>query len=185
MMISVNVKVRDGLWTAGALLFGLVTLLAPLGRPVESWLVVASAVWAAALVPISARRPKWAMLLTAPLHAVNNLLAIAPTSLVIFRAARTVRSQAKLWALLAATAALQAGFSWLNALRAGDDLNEFLAETAFTTMFLLVFPAVSGALLGRRKPLTQVLMERNDYLEHARVLTASTARSDTRAHIAS
>jgi Histidine kinase len=28
-------------------------------------------------------------------------------------------------------------------------------------------------------------MERNDYLEHARALTASTARSDTRAHIAS
>ncbi|MEU0883460.1 histidine kinase [Lentzea sp. NPDC005914] len=185
MMISVNVKVRDGLWAAGALLFGLVTLLAPLGRPVESWLVVASAVWAAALVPISARWPKWAMVLTAPLHAVNNLLAIAPTSLVIFRAARTVRSQAQLWALLATTAALQAGFSALNALRAGDALDEYLVETAFTTTFLLVFPAVSGALLGRRKPLTQVLMERNDYLEHARVLTASTARSDTRAHIAS
>jgi signal transduction histidine kinase len=185
MMISVNVRVRDGLWTAVAFLLALVALAAPLGRPVQWWLVVASAVWAAALVPISARWPRWAMLLTTPLHAVNNLLAIAPTSLVIFRSARSIRSQPQLWALVGATAVLQAGFGALHAWRAGDSLFEYLLGTAFTVVFLLVFPAVAGALVGRRKPLTQVLMERNDYLEHARVLTASTARSDTRAHIAS
>jgi signal transduction histidine kinase len=185
MMISVDVKVRDGLWAAGALLLGLVTLLAPLGRPVEPWLIVASAVWAGALVPISARWPRWAIVLTAPLNAVNNLLAIAPTSLVIFRGARSVRSQARLWALIGITAVLQAGFGALHSWRAGDSLAEYLFGTGFTVVFLLIFPAVAGGLVGRRKPLTQVLMERNDYLEHARVLTASTARSDTRAHIAS
>ncbi|WP_157985394.1 sensor histidine kinase [Lentzea terrae] len=180
-----NVKVRDGLWAAGTLALALVTLVAPLGRPVHWWLIVASAVWAAALVPISARWPRWAILLTAPLNAVNNLLAIAPTSLVIFRAARSVRKQSQLWALIGVTAVLQAAFSGLHAWRAGDGLTEYLLGAAFTVIFLLIFPAVAGGLIGRRKPLTQVLMERNDYLEHARALTASTARSDTRAHIAS
>ncbi|MFJ8960695.1 sensor histidine kinase [Lentzea sp. NPDC102401] len=180
-----NVKVRDGLWAAGALLLALVTLFAPLGRPVHWWLVVASALWAAALVPISARWPRWAIVLTAPLNGVNNLLAIAPTSLVVFRSARSVRSQGQLWALVGVTAVLQAAFGGLHSWRAGDSLTEYVLGTLFSVIFLLVFPAVSGALIGRRKPLTQVLMERNDYLEHARALTASTARSATRAHIAS
>lgn len=185
MMISVNVRVRDWIWAAGAFLLALVALVAPLGRPVQWWLIVASALWAAALVPVSARWPRWAIVLTAPLNGINNLLAIAPTSLVIFRAARSMRSQAQLWALVGVTAVLQAGFGGLYAWRGGDSLTEYLLGTAFTVLFLLVFPAVAGALVGRRKPLTQVLMERNDYLEHARVLTASTARSATRAHIAS
>ncbi|MGW6935803.1 sensor histidine kinase [Lentzea sp. NPDC054927] len=180
-----KVSLRDGLWAAGAFLLGLVTLLAPLGRPIEPVLIVASAAWAAALVPISARWPRWAILLTTPLNAVNNLLAIAPTSLVIFRSARSVRSPWQLWALVSATVVLQAGFGALHSWRAGDGMTEYLLGTAFTVVFLLVFPAVSGALVGRRKPLTQVLMERNDYLEHARLLTANTARSATRAHIAS
>ncbi|MEV6244471.1 histidine kinase [Lentzea sp. NPDC051838] len=180
-----KVTVRDGLWAVGALLLALVTLMAPLGRPIHWWLVVASAVWAAALVPISARWPRWAILLTAPLNAVNNLLAIAPTSLVVFRAARSVRTQGQLWALIGATAVLQAAFGWLHAWRSGDGPVEYLLGTLFTVVFLLIFPAVAGGLVGRRKPLTQVLIERNDYLERARELTASTARSDTRAHIAS
>ncbi|HEX7302818.1 sensor histidine kinase, partial [Lentzea sp.] len=180
-----NVKVRDWSWMATAFLLALVTLVAPLGRPGQWWLVVASAVWAAALVPLSARRPGWAIVLTAPLNAVNNLLALAPTSLAIFRAARSVRSQGRLWALIGVTAVLQAAFGALYSWRAGDGLAEYLLGTAFTVVFLLVFPAVAGGLIGRRKPLTQVLMERNDYLEHTRVLTASTARSATRAHIAS
>ncbi|WP_159460480.1 sensor histidine kinase [Lentzea albidocapillata] len=180
-----NVKVRDGLWTAAAFLLAMVTLFAPLGRPVHWWLVLASALWAAALVPISARWPRWAIVLTAPLNGVNNLLAIAPTSLVVFRAARSVRSQGQLWTLIGVTAVLQAAFGGLHSWRAGDSFSEYLLGTLFSGVFLLIFPAVSGALIGRRKPLTQVLMERNDYLEHARVLTASTARSATRAHIAS
>ncbi|MCP2250707.1 Signal transduction histidine kinase [Lentzea aerocolonigenes] len=184
-MISVNVRLRDGLWAVCVFLLALVTLVTPLGRPVEWWLVVASAVWAGALVPVSARWPRTAILLTAPLQAAGNLLAIAPTSLVIFRAGRSLRSPRQLWAVVTGTAVLQAGFGGLHAWRAADGLTEFVLETAFTVLFLLTFPAVAGALVGRRKPLTQVLMERNDYLEHARVLTASTARSDTRAHIAS
>ncbi|WP_177221029.1 sensor histidine kinase [Lentzea xinjiangensis] len=180
-----DVKVRDGLWAAGAFLLALVSLVAPLGRPAEWWLVVASAVWAGALAPLSARWPRWAVLLTTPLHAVNNLLAIAPTSLVVLRSARNIRSQRQLWALVSATAVLQAGFGGLHSWRAGDSLSEYLLGTAFTVVFLLLFPAVAGALVGHRKSLSQVLMERNDYLEHARALTANTARSDTRAHIAS
>ncbi|MFS8098343.1 histidine kinase [Lentzea alba] len=180
-----NVRLRDGLWAAGAFLLALVALVAPLGRPVHWWLILASAVWAAALVPISARWPRWAMVLTAPLNAVNNLLAIAPTSLVVFRAARSIRSTWQQWALITTTAVLQAGFGALHSWRAGDSMFEYVIGTVFTVVFLLLFPAVAGALVGRRKPLTQVLMERNDYLEHARLLTASTARSDTRAHIAS
>ncbi|GHH50186.1 sensor histidine kinase [Lentzea cavernae] len=180
-----DVKLRDWLWTAGAFLLALTMLVAPLGRPAQPWLVVASAVWAAALVPVSARWPRWAIVLTAPLHAVNNLLAIAPTSLVVFRSARSVRSQGQLWALTGVSAVLQAGFSALQAWRAGSSVTDWALDISFTGLFLLVFPALAGALVGRRKPLTQVLMERNDYLEHTRVLTANTARSATRAHIAS
>ena len=145
-----------------------------------------SALWAAALVPISARRPKWALVLTAP-NGVNNLLAIAPTSLVVFRSARSIRSQGQLWALVGVTAVLQAAFGGLHSWRAGDSFLEYLLGTWFSVVFLLIFPAVSGALIGRRKPLTQVLVmaARVYYLEHARALTASTARSATRAHIAS
>ncbi len=183
-MIAVNTRLRDGLWAAGVLLLALLSVAAPIGRPAPSWLVVATAVWAAALVPVSARWPRAALLLTTVLHAVNNLLAIAPTSLVVFRVARSIPSR-QLWVLVPVSAALQAGFGGLYAWRNGDSLFEFLLGTGFTVVFLLVFPAVAGALIGRRKPLTQVLMERNDYLEHARLLTASTARSDTRAHIAS
>ncbi|WP_434440860.1 sensor histidine kinase [Lentzea sp. E54] len=179
-----NVRVRDWIWAAAVLLVALVTLMAPLGRPGQWWLIVASAVWAAALVPVSARWPRWAIVLTAPLNAVNNLLAIAPTALVVFRAARSVRSQSQLWALIGVTTVLQAGFGGLYSWRAGDGLRDYLLGTGFSVLFLLVFPAVAGALVGRRKPLTQVLMERNDYLEHTRVLTANTARSATRAHIA-
>lgn len=185
MMIAVNVRLRDGLWTAGAFLLSLVAMVAPLGRPSHWWLILASAVWAAALVPVSARWPRCALLLTTPLHAVNNLLAIAPTSLVVFRTARSIRSQEQLWTLIAATAVLQAGFGGLYAWHSGDSLFGYQVGTWFTVTFLLLFPALAGVLIGRRKPLAQVLMERNDYLEHARVLTASTARSETRAHIAS
>ncbi|MFI6102415.1 sensor histidine kinase [Lentzea sp. NPDC051213] len=180
-----NVRLRDGLWATGVFLLALVSVVAPLGRPIPWWLNVASALWAAALVPVSARWPRWALLLTTPLHAVNNLLAIAPTSLVVFRCARSIRPALHLWVLGAATAFLQAAFGGLHAWRNGDGFIEYLSSTAFTVVFMLFFPAVSGALVGRRKPLTKVLMERNDYLEHARVLTASTARSATRAHIAS
>ncbi|WP_170067959.1 sensor histidine kinase [Lentzea guizhouensis] len=180
-----NVRLRDGLWAAGVFLLALVSVWAPLGRPAPWWVIVASAVWSAALVPLSARFPRWALLLTTPLHGINNLLAIAPTSLVVFRSARSIRSAGQLWGLIAATAVLQAVFGGLFAWRNGDSVVEFLGGIGFTVVFLLVFPALAGALVGRRKPLTQVLMERNDYLEHARLLTASTARSDTRAHIAS
>lgn len=55
MMIGVNVRVRDWIWATAVLLVALVTLMAPLGRPGQWWLIVASAVWAAALVPVSAR----------------------------------------------------------------------------------------------------------------------------------
>ncbi|WP_053736164.1 sensor histidine kinase [Nocardia sp. NRRL S-836] len=179
-----NVRLRDGLWAAGVLLLALASVVAPLGRPAPWWVVVASAVWAAALVPVSARWPRTALLLTTPLHAVNNLLAIAPTALVVFRVARSIPAR-QLWVLVPAGAVLQAGFGGYYAWRSGDSPAEFLLGTGFSVVFLLVFPAVAGALIGHRKPLTQVLMERNDYLEHARLLTASTARSDTRAHIAS
>ncbi|WP_176946966.1 sensor histidine kinase [Lentzea fradiae] len=180
-----NGKVRDGLWAASAFLLSLVTLVAPFGKPVPWWVVVASAVWSAALVPLSEHRPKWAIVLTAPLNATNNLLAIAPAALVVFRAARSVRSQGQLWALIGVAAPLQVGSGALYSWYAAESLTDYLLNNGFTVVFLLIFPAVAGGLIGRRKPLTQVLMERNDYLEHARVLTANTARSATRAHIAS
>ncbi|MFD0647529.1 sensor histidine kinase [Streptomyces malaysiensis subsp. malaysiensis] len=61
----------------------------------------------------------------------------------------------------------------------------YLAVGAGVAALFILLPALSGMMLGRRRPLTRLLRERNAYLEQARLLTDETARMEERARIAS
>lgn len=171
-------------WPSLAFLLGLVPLIAPLAPEPHPALIVATALWIAALVWWVPRKPEWALLLTAPLYAVNNLFAMACTTFVVFAAARRIPRLGRLWALLGITAVLQTAFGFFQAAAQATPLWESLAGSFFGSLLFVVFPAVSGMLLGRRKPMVRLLQERNEYLERARALTAASARSEERAHIA-
>ncbi|WP_052685474.1 sensor histidine kinase [Lentzea aerocolonigenes] len=170
-------------WPVLAFLVGLVPLIAPLAPVPHPALTVASAVWIAALVWLAPRKPEWTLLLTAPLFAVNNLWAMATTAFVVFAASRRIPRLGRLWALLGVASVLQTAFS-LFLVHDGTPAWESLLGGVVGSVFFVVFPAVSGMLLGRRRPMVRLLQERNEYLERARALTAASARSEERSHIA-
>ncbi|WP_329789934.1 histidine kinase [Lentzea sp. DG1S-22] len=170
-------------WPSLAFVVGLVPLVAPLAPVPHPAVTTTSALWIAALVWFAPRKPEWVLLLTAPLFAVNNLWAMATTAFVVFAASRRVPRLGRLWALLGATVVLQTAFSLFQVY---DDapLWQTVLGAFLGSAFFVVFPAVSGMLLGRRRPMVRLLRERNEYLERARALTAASARSEERAHIA-
>lgn len=170
-------------WPVLAFLVSLVPLIAPLAPTPHPLLTTASALWVAALVWFAPRRPEWVLLLTTPLFAVNNLWAMATTMFVVFTASRSIPRLGRLWALLGVTTLLQTLFG-LFQVHETMPLWQSLLGGIFGAVFFVVFPAVSGMLLGRRRPMVRLLRERNEYLERARALTAASARSDERAHIA-
>ncbi|MET9230396.1 histidine kinase [Lentzea sp. NPDC003310] len=171
-------------WTSLAFLVGLVPLIAPLAPIPHPALTIATALWIAALVWIVPHRPEWALLLTAPLFAVNNLWAQAVTTFVVFAACRRLPRLGRLWALLGIMTLLQAVFSQFQESYRSMPLWESVFGAIAGSVFFVLFPAVSGMLLGRRRPMVRLLQERNEYLERARALTAASARADERAHIA-
>ncbi len=171
-------------WPVLAFLVGLVPLVAPLAPIPHPLLTVATGLWIAGLVWLAPRRPGWALLLTAPLFAVNNLWAQAITTFVVFAAARRITRLGRLWALLGIMTVLQSGFSLLQESYRTMPVWEALLGAVAGSIFFVLFPAVSGMLLGRRRPMVRLLQERNEYLERARALTAASARSAERAHIA-
>lgn len=172
------------IWPLLALLVGLVPLIAPLAPVPHPLLTVATAVWIAGVVWLAPRKPEWALLLTAPLFAINNLWAQSITAFVVFAASRRIPRLGRLWALLGAAAVLQSAFSLLQPGYRAMPLTEALLGAVISSTFFVLFPAVSGMLLGRRRPMVRLLQERNEYLERARALTAASARSEERAHIA-
>ncbi|GLY49745.1 histidine kinase [Lentzea sp. NBRC 102530] len=171
-------------WPSLAFLVSLVPLIAPLAPVPHPAMTVASALWIAALVWLAPRRPEWALLLTAPLFAVNNLWAQAVTVFVVFTACRRVPRLGRLWALLGIMVLLQTAFNQFQESYRSMPLWESLAGAFVGSVFFVLFPAVSGMLLGRRRPMVRLLQERNEYLERARALTAASARSEERSHIA-
>ncbi|MFS8098344.1 histidine kinase [Lentzea alba] len=171
-------------WPVLAFLVGLVPLIAPLAPIPHPLLTVATALWIAVLVWFAPRHPQSVLLLTAPLFAVNNLWAQAVTVFVVFAASRRITRLGRLWALLGIALVLQGAFSQLQESYRNMPLWESVVGAAIGAVFFVVFPAVSGMLLGHRKPMVRLLQERNEYLERARALTAASARSEERAHIA-
>ena len=171
-------------WPLLAFLVGLVPLIAPLAPVPHPALTVASALWIAAILWLAPRKPEWALLLTAPLFAVNNLWAQSITTFVVFTASRRITRLGRLWALLGIMTVLQSVFSLGQESYRTMPLWEALTGSVIGSVFFVLFPAVSGMLLGRRRPMLRLLQERNEYLERARALTAASARSEERAHIA-
>ncbi|WP_112276906.1 sensor histidine kinase [Lentzea terrae] len=171
-------------WPVLAFVVGLVPLIAPLAPAPHPLLTIATAAWIAALVWLAPRKPDWALLLTAPLFAVNNLWAQSVTIFVVFTASRRSTRLGRLWALLGIMTLLQSAFSFFQENFRTMPLHEAAAGSVIGSVFFVLFPAVSGMLLGRRRPMVRLLQERNEYLERARALTAASARSEERAHIA-
>ena len=158
-------------WPSLAFLVGLVPLIAPLAPTPHPLLIIASALWIAALAWFAPRKPELALLLTAPLFAVNNLWAMATTMFVVFAASRSIPRLGRLWALLGVTIVLQTAFGLVQVHEAMPLWEELIGGVA-GSVFFVAFPAVSGMLLGRRRPMVRLLQERNEYLERARAWTA-------------
>ena len=143
--------------------------------------VVASAYWAALLLPVRRHRPIAALVATAPVVAGANIGAMAILPIVAYATARRIRPARRLWTALAATAA--AGL--LLALAADPDARgAALVGSTISIVILLLFPALAGALRGQRRPRVRLLRERNAYLEQAQGLAADKARMRERARIA-
>ncbi|MFI0467014.1 sensor histidine kinase [Saccharopolyspora sp. 5N102] len=144
----------------------------------------ATACWSALLVPARRRWPVATLLATAPVFASDNIWAAATLPFVTFSVARRITPARRLWLAVLATAVVDLLLSVVREWNAPGGLGETLAGFALTVAFLLLLPALSGGVLGRRQPLVRLLRERNQYLERAQELTAEKARLKERAHIA-
>ncbi|MGW0522225.1 sensor histidine kinase [Crossiella sp. NPDC003009] len=149
-------------------------VLLPLSMPS----VFVAAVLAVLLTVARLRWPAGALIGTAGLYLVGSFAALPVLALISFHAGRRVLPRSRLWLALGGT--LLAGF-----LLGGPNFEtEELAGYLLITTGLLVLPALAGLLVGRRRPLSRVLRDRNEYLEQVRLLTAAEARTAERAHIA-
>lgn len=181
-----NVRPSEVALAVVALVVGLLPLVAWLPMITSPVMAVLTALWAAALVPLARRKPVFAMLGTALLYASTNFWAVTTTTVVIFIAARRITPRRKLWLTVVVTAVAQVLCSLVNYVHipAPLTMTEIIGGNVFGAVFLLLMPAGAGMLLGRRKPLIQLLRQRNEYLERAQALTASKARTEERSHIA-
>ncbi|MFJ2907652.1 sensor histidine kinase [Streptomyces sp. NPDC087212] len=170
---------------AASLLVAAVALLPLLAvHPTRPVLAVLEGCWAALLVPVRHRRPVLAVLGTAPLLVGDNVWTMVAIPLIVLSATRNITPARRAWHSVLATCAGALTLALLIGLRTPRALPEEVGGTALSALLLLVLPALSGTLLGRRRPLVRLLRERNAYLEQARSLTAATARLEERARIA-
>ncbi|MCK2242769.1 MULTISPECIES: histidine kinase [unclassified Crossiella] len=152
-----------------------ITLL-PLPMPTT----IIGAVLALLLTVARLRWPAAALIGTVGLYLVGSVAALPVIAVISFHAGRRVQPRRRLWTALAVT--LLAGF-----LLGGPSFSfgaDEVAGYALITAGLVVLPVLAGLLVGRRRPLSRVLHDRNEYLEQVRLLTAAEARTAERAHIA-
>ena len=155
--------------------------LVPPAHPVPAALL---AVWAALLVPARRMYPALTVLCCVPLIAGNNVWAVVVVPCVVWSAVRRIAPARRAWGVVGASAAGAALASVaVQALSEPQKVPYLAAGAAVGALFILL-PALSGMVLGRRRPLTRLLRERNAYLEQARSLTDEAARMEERARIA-
>ncbi|MER6086882.1 histidine kinase [Streptomyces bluensis] len=172
----------EALVCALAAALGLVPLLLiPPDRP--GWAVL-EALWAALLVPARRARPVAAVLCASPLLVAHNVWTLAVVPLIVLSATRRIAPPRHAWRVVGVACAVVGVLTVARALVRSGDLPWELADGALSTVLLLLLPALSGTLLGRRRPLVSLLRERNAYLEQARTLTAAAARMEERTRIA-
>ncbi|MFJ6017128.1 sensor histidine kinase [Streptomyces sp. NPDC092952] len=165
-----------------ALAFGLIPLLVVHPeRPVPA---VLEAVWAALLVVGRRGRPVAAVVCTAPLLVGANVWTLAAIPLIVLSATRRIAPPRRAWRVVGAACAVAGALTVVRALAGSDPLLTELVGNGVSAVLLLVLPALSGTLLGTRRPLVDLLRERNAYLEQTRTLTATAARMEERTRIA-
>lgn len=157
---------------------------------VSPWLVathvavaVAAPVAGAALVLVRHRRPVPAFLGSALLSAASPLGALIGAVVTAVTAGRRVRPPLRLLLVAVAAIGVATGAGVLLD-PSGEPAGLLLLVHGVGSAVLLGLPALAGALLGGRRPLSRLLRERNEYLERAALLTAAHARARERARIA-
>ncbi|MFD3310909.1 sensor histidine kinase [Streptomyces sp. NPDC058694] len=174
--------VAESLVCALAATFGLLPLLLiPPDRPV---LAVLEALWATLLVAARRGRPVAAVLGTFPLPAGANVWVLAVVPLIVLSATRRIAPPRRAWRIVGVTCAALGGLTVAVGLFRWETLPMTLAENAVSAVLLLLLPTLAGTMLGRRRPLVDLLRERNAYLEQTRTLTAAAARLEERTRIA-
>ncbi|GAA4863397.1 sensor histidine kinase [Saccharopolyspora cebuensis] len=166
------------------LLLGLVPMPAPELSTGQLVGAAALACWTALLVPARRRWPSATLLATAPVFAFHNVWVQAALPAITFAVARRIAPARRLWTVVSATAAADLLLVLIVMRSEPYGIGLAIAGHAAGLALLLLLPALSGALFGRRRPLVRVLRERNEYLEQSRLLTAEKARMAERAHLA-
>lgn len=160
------------------------------GGAVSPWLfdsntavAVLATVAGTALLLARHRWPEFAFLGSALLFVFPSLGAMVGVVITSATAGRRVRPA---WRLLLVTVAAIVATTGLQVLLdSGEESKSLLVIwNGALSVVLLGLPALAGALLGGRRPLTRLLRERNEYLEHASSLTAANARAEERNRIA-
>lgn len=172
-----------------SVLAGLVLLCSlasvPLIPPAHPVSVALLGVWAALLVPARRMYPTLTVLCCVPLIAGDNVWAAVVVPCVVWSAVRRIASARRAWAVAGASAAGAVFVSIAAQSLSGLPKMSYLAAGAGVAALFILLPALSGMMLGRRRPLTGLLRERNAYLEQTRLLTDEAARMEERARIAS
>ncbi|MFI1728624.1 sensor histidine kinase [Streptomyces acidicola] len=174
--------VVEALLAVLAAAFVLVPLL--LVTPERPARAVLEALWAVLLVPARRARPFGVVLCVSPLVVVHNVWTLAVVPLIVLSATRRIAPPRRAWQVVGVACAVVGVLAVVRALVRSRDLPWELADSALSAVLLLLLPALSGTLLGRRRPLVRLLRERNAYLEQARTLTAAAARMEERTRIA-
>ncbi|MFZ3561644.1 sensor histidine kinase [Streptomyces sp. BH055] len=155
--------------------------LIPPAHPVPVALV---GVWAALLVPARRRYPTLAVLGCMPVLAGENVWATVVVPCVVWSAVRRIASARRAWAAVGVTAVGAVLLAVVGQARSELPTLPYLATGAGLAALFVLLPALSGRILGHRRPLLGLLRERNAYLEQARFLTDEAARMEERARIA-
>ncbi|CAL9660163.1 hypothetical protein SUDANB126_06970 [Streptomyces sp. enrichment culture] len=155
--------------------------LVPPPHPVASALL---GVWTALLVPVRRVYPSLTVLGCVPVVAGDNVWAMVAVPCVVWSAMRRITPARRAWAVLGASGAGVALVLIAVQSLAGLPETPYLVGGLGLSALFIVLPALSGLMMGRRRPLTRLLRERNAYLEHARFLTDEAARMEERARIA-
>lgn len=171
-----------------SVLAGLVLLCSlapvPLIPPAHPVTVALLGVWAALLVPARRMYPALTVLGCVPLIAGDNVWAMVVVPCVVWSAVRRVTPVRRAWGVIGASSGGAAVLSIVDqSLGEHSTAPYLIAGAGLATLFILL-PALSGMVIGRRRPLTGLLRERNAYLEQTRLLTDEAARMEERARIA-
>ncbi|MFD7293070.1 sensor histidine kinase [Streptomyces sp. NPDC059897] len=155
--------------------------LIPPAHPVPVALV---GVWAALLVPARRRYPTLAVLGCMPVLAGENVWATVVVPCVVWSAVRRIPSARRAWAAVGATAAGSVLLAVVGQAQSELPALPYLVTGAGLAALFVLLPALSGRVMGHRRPLLGLLRERNAYLEQARLLTDEAARMEERTRIA-